>query len=992
MASGVTGSRFVGRQPELGRLHRVLLSSSAGEPTMVLVAGEAGIGKSRLVEEFAGQVDTNAQVLFGSCLRLSGGGLPYGPIVDALRGVARSLGHTEPDGPLGSPSDELTRLLPAATPSRSRAPVGEFARSRLFELVLRFLDRLAQERPVVLAVEDIHWADRSTLDLLMFLVRMVRHERLMILATYRSDELHPRHRLQLALAELERCRNTVRLELTSFDREDMGLLLAGILGQPPSPATVQHIFARSDGNAFLAEELLAANDPQCGQALPRRLQDFLLARIATLAEDTRHVLRLIATVGRPTEHQLLAAAAQLPEDRLLAAAREAVDRQVLRAEGDQYGFRHVLLQQAVYAELLPGERVRFHRAVARALAEDSQASALRKTSMELAHHWYEARDYRQALTASIAAARAAVDVYGFSEAHHQYERALSLWPQVPDAHRHASLTLPNLRLAAAEAARWAGLPDQAATLTQEALAELEAQLPPTPAAILHAQLAEYQDEAGNTKAALAAYEEASRLVADEAASAEKARVLAGHGTELMRQNKYSASRVICEQAIAVARAAGALAEEGRALNTLGCDLSGLGDPDAGIAALRHALRLSEAAGNTEDLHRAYYNLSVVLWLDAGRPHEALETSLRGLEQLREQGLELALPSSLLRGTLARQLWDLGRWEQAEDLLREEVPRELPPGWALDRQLLAGRLHMTRGRFELANEQAARLAEQSLDPVLDVCLQAYRAELATLQLDYPTARSAVAKALQHVADSEQSFDAIWLCSIGLRATADAAERARDRRAPASALADVQSTGERLLVTARQSLVTAGPNLPEAAAHAATCEAEFTRMDLRSDPELWADVITKWDGLSRPYEAAYARWRQAEALLAARAPKAAASALRQAHQTTVQLGEKPLRQEVERLAQRARIDLMPRANPKDITTPSSPATQHGLTGREQQVLQYLIEGRTNRQIARALFISEKTASVHVSNIMSKLDATNRSEAAAIAHRLRLLEPDA
>jgi predicted ATPase/DNA-binding CsgD family transcriptional regulator len=992
MAGGITGGSFVGRQPELGRLHRLLRSSSAGEPTMVLVAGEAGIGKTRLVEEFAGQVDTRAQVFVGRCLRLSGSGLPYGPIVDALRGVTRSLGHTGPDGLRRSPSDELTRLLPAATPSWSRAPVGEFARSRLFELVLRFLDRLAQERAVVLIVEDVHWADRSTLDLLMFLVRMVGHERLMILATYRSDELHPRHPLQLALAELERCRNTVRLELAPFDRDDLGRLLAGILGRPPSPATIEHIFARSDGNAFLAEELLAADEAHRGQALPHRLQGFLLARIAALGADTQHVLRVVATVGRPTEHQLLAAAAQLPEDRLLAAAREAVDRQVLRAEGDQYGFRHVLLQQAVYAELLPGERVRFHRAVARALADDPQAGALRKTSMELAHHWYVARDYRRALTASIAAARAAVAAVGFSEAYHQYERALDLWQRVPDAHQHAGLTLPDLRLEAAEAARWAGLPDQAATLTQDALAELEAQLAPTSTAILHAQIAEYQNEAGNAKAALAAYEEASRLVANEAASAEKARVLAGHGTELMRQNRYSASRAICEQAIAVARSVGALAEEGRALNTLGCDLSGLGDPDAGIAALRHALRMSEAAGNTEDLHRAYYNLSIVLWLDAGRPQEALEATLQGLEQLRELGLELALPSSLLRGTLARQLWDLGRWEEAEDLLREELLRELPPGWALDWQLLAGRSHMARGRFELASEQAARLAEQSLDPMLDLCAQAYLAELATLQLDYPTARSAVVKALRHVAESEQPFDAIWLCSIGLRATADAAERARDRRTPADALADLQSTGEQLLATARESLVKAGPNLPEAAAHAATCEAEFTRMELRSDPQSWADVISNWEELSRPYEVAYARWRQAEALLAAREPKAAASALRQAHQTTVRLGEQPLRQEIERLGKRARIDLTPRPSPKGGTTRSSPATRHGLTRREQEVLQHLIEGRTNRQIARALFISEKTASVHVSNIMSKLGAANRSEAAAIAHRLRLLDSNA
>jgi DNA-binding CsgD family transcriptional regulator len=182
------------------------------------------------------------------------------------------------------------------------------------------------------------------------------------------------------------------------------------------------------------------------------------------------------------------------------------------------------------------------------------------------------------------------------------------------------------------------------------------------------------------------------------------------------------------------------------------------------------------------------------------------------------------------------------------------------------------------------------------------------------------------------------------------------------------------------------------LPEAAAQAAACEAEFTRLKLRSDSQQWAAVVAKWDALSRPYEVAYARWRQAEALLAAKAPRAAARVLRQAHDATVQLGEQPVRQEIERLAQRARIDLMLPTATVDKVAPRTAATRHGLTSREQEVLQHLLEGRTNRQIARTLFITEKTASVHVSNIMSKLGAANRSEAAAIAHRLRLLEPNA
>ena len=519
-------------------------STAAGEPATWFIAGEAGVGKTRLVEEFADQVSQKAAVLFGRCLQLSGGGLPYGAIVDALRGLTRSPGPANLEQLIGPASDDLRRLLLGVTPTPSTQPVSEFARSRLFESILRFLDRLAQEQPVVLIIEDVHWADRSTLDLLMFLVRMVRHERLLVVATYRSDELHPQHPLQPALAELDRSRRLERLELGPFNREDLGLLLGGILGRPPSPATVQRILARSGGNAFLAEELLAAETDQPGQELPRRLQGILLARVAGLAEDTRHVLRLTATVGRPVEHHLLAAAAQLPEPRVLAATREAVDRQVLRTERDAYGFRHVLLQQAVYGELLPGERVRLHAAVARALTDEPHADVRRQSPAELAHHWYVARDYPRALIASIAAARAAAEIYGSIEAHHQYERVFTLWDPVSDAPERTGLSLADLRVEAAEAARWAGSPARAATLLQETLADLEGHMQPARAGFLRARLAECRSEAGDSKAALATYEEASRLVANEPASAQKARVLAGHATELMRHGQFSASRAL----------------------------------------------------------------------------------------------------------------------------------------------------------------------------------------------------------------------------------------------------------------------------------------------------------------------------------------------------------------------------------------------------------------------------------------------------------------
>jgi DNA-binding CsgD family transcriptional regulator/tetratricopeptide (TPR) repeat protein len=999
MTVRVRSARLVGRTLELARLDEARQEAAAGVPAAVVIGGEAGVGKSRLVQEFVARArEQGARTLAGACIQLSRGGLPYGPIVEALRGLPRLLGPAALRELLGPPHDELVRLVPGLeppAPGELERRAGRFGQVRLFEQLLRLLGRLGEPAPVVVVVEDLHWADASTRDLLAFLARNLRSERVVLVATYRTDDLHTGHPLPALLAELDRNRRVEHLQLARFDREELAELLGGILGMPPAPETVQRIFSQSEGNAFFTEELVAAGNGRARGPLPPRLQGLLLARAATLTDDARHVLRVAATIGRKATHDLLASASQLAEPRLLAAIREAIDRQLLVAEDDTYWFRHVLLQEAVYGDLLPGERRRLHAVVARALAMNTSAGVPPEAAAELSHHWHAARRSPQALTASIAAARAAVDIHGFTEAHHQYERACTLWEQVPDAPERTGMTLSDLRLKAAEAARWAGRPSRGATLLQATLADLGAQVDPVHEGLVLAQLAECQSEAGEAKAALVAYEEASRLVAGRPPSAGKARILAGHGTELMRQAQYSASRTICEQAIATARAADALAEEGRALNTLGCDLAVLGDPEAGVAALRQALRLSEAAGNLDDLQRAYYNLGVLLRCDAGRPHEALQVIQCGLEMLRDVGLELSTHSSLLRIELATHLWDLGRWQEAEALIGEELTRELSGFWAFHLQVVAGRVQLGRGRLDLAREHyetAVRMVEQLSDPLSDAALHGYLAELAMAEGDYPTAQSAVARAIQALADSEQHADTIRICGLGLRAAADAAERAHDRPAAPSVAPDIEATGSQLLATARRLLARVGTRNPEARAQLASCEAEFMRLQRRSDPGQWAALADSWDALAQPLQVSYARWRQAEAMLTSKASKAAAAGvLRQGHRAASELGARPLQHEIERLARRARIDLQAQSPKPDQAEASTPAARLGLTPREREVLQHLVEGRTNRQIARALFISEKTASVHVSNIMTKLGAANRLEAAAIAHRLRLADAD-
>jgi DNA-binding CsgD family transcriptional regulator/tetratricopeptide (TPR) repeat protein len=997
MTGLVTSTNFVGRDQELGRLRRGLQSAATGTPGVLLVAGEAGVGKTRLVQEFAGRVGDEAQVLLGSCVNVSGGGLPYGPIVDALRAPIRTPDPAISQALVGTVLGELTSMAPATAPPSVQDPtelVGEYARARLFELVLRLLNRLGEQAPVVVVLEDLHWADRSTLDLLVFLARVVRQERLLLVATYRSDELPASHPLHAVVADLDRNRHVEHLQLSRFERQETAALLHGILGRPPLPETVERIFLQSQGNAFFAEELMAATSEQSDPHRSARLQGLLLARIAPLQEDTQQVLRLAATVRRPVTHQLLATASQLAEEQLLAAIREAVDQQVLLSEQDAYAFRHVLLQEAVYDQLLPGERQWLHRAVACALGQDSLAASHPGAAVELSHHWYATHDYPQALRASITAARTAADVYGFTEARHQYERALTLWAQVPEAHQCAGVAFPELLVEAAETAHWVGASDRAAVLTRMALAEVGPGVEATRVAVLQARLADYLWEAGDGKAAVTAYEEGHRLIANDPPSADKARVLAAYAKALMEQGQYQASRIRCEEAVAVARSVGARAQEGHALVTLGCDLWLLGHLEAGIAALQQGRALAEEAGTFEDILRAYSNLSAGLGSVAGGLEDALEVSRQGLARLGELGLELALPGNVVRGDMAWTLWLLGDWRQAEELASDVLMRELHSRWALHMQLTLGRIYMARGQFDLAQakgEIAVRITEELTESAF---VQQYLAELATWQGDYGSARSAVARGLRDLAGSEETSVALWLCNTGLRAEADAAQQAHDRR-NAAEFADIRVTGERLLVQARELLAGVGHegSLFDGSAEATGCEAEFSRLERPSDPQSWAAAVAAWDGLPRPYNAAYARWRQAEALLAAKAPKKAAGVLRRAHQAATNLEARPLQREIEGLARRARIDLQmrPLKPQPERAQSSSPATQVGLTPREQEVLRHLVEGRTNRQIARALFISEKTASVHVSNIMGKLAAANRSEAAAIAHRLRLLEPN-
>jgi ATP/maltotriose-dependent transcriptional regulator MalT len=918
--------------------------------------------------------------------------------VEALRPLVGVLDPEELERVLGGARAELARLVPQlGGPAGGRQAETPLAPTRLFELLLGVLHRLAERGPVLLVVEDLHWADQSTRDLVGFLVRNLRGGVALVL-TYRSDELYRRHPLRPFLAELDRSGRVERLELGRLGRRELGELLAGILGQPAPPPLVGEVLARSEGNPFFAEELLAAHLE--GTRLPSLLRELVLARVHALSEAAQRVLETAAVAGTRVDHQLLAAVVGLDTEQLVWLLREAVGRHVLAVDqaGDAYAFRHALVQEAIYDDLLPVQRGPLHAAYARALERrivqrDHPAADRGGTAAELgqlAYHWYAAHDLGQALLASVQAGQAAEAASALTEAMGHYERALELWDQAPEAAARSPLDRGALAHRAAEAANLAGCDDHALALGRLALDRVDAVAEPLRAGALLERLARYHWTAADTPRAMVAVERAVAIIPPEPPSEELARALAAHGQLLMLLGRHAEARARGEEAVAVARQVGARAVEGHALTTLGTCLGILGHVEEGVADLEQGRHIARELANVDDLGRTHANLATVLDM-AGRPADAVEVFLAGVETVRRVGALGRFGPNLLPDA-ANSLLSLGRRAEAERLLDQVLDLDLrSPGLRARTLTVRGTLRMRTGDLAGAQadlEQVLAEAPAPLDPQNATPVFAGLAEATLWDGRLAEARAAVADGLEVLTAAEEPYWTTELCRTGLAVAAALAELARARHADADERA-ARELADDLVDRARAA--TAAPDVlatPAVAANQLTAEAEWSRAAGPGDPERWAAAAEAWEALGYPWQAGYARWRQAEALLARGAPRPdAAAALAGARDLAGRLGARLLTAEIDALARRARIELdQPDEEAPDGQAPAA-TDELGLTPREREVLALVADGRTNRQIAEALFISDKTASVHVSNILAKLGVANRGEAAAVAHRLRL-----
>jgi DNA-binding CsgD family transcriptional regulator len=998
----VLGRRaFVGRQREVARLATILDAVLAGGGRTLVLGGEAGVGKTRLLQRFEDEVADRARVVEGACLEAPDGSLPYGPFVEMLRDLVRATPAAELAAFLGPGRAELTRLLPELAPRAADVRTANggdpTAQVRLFELILGLFERLASARPLVIVVEDAQWADPSTRELLGFLSRALRDAPALIVVTLRTDaQGGPVGNLSF-IAELERDDQVERLDLLPFARDEVMEQLGSLMDEPPERGLVDRLYARSDGNPFFVEELVLAGATD-ERDVPPILRDILSARIGSLSPGARDVLRVAAAAGRRIDDELLGAAMGLSPRELATSLREAVDSGILVRSrvGDETvsSFRHGLLQEVVDAELFPAERAALHGAFAQALETRRAVGDQSVSVAEIARHWDGARQAGRALGPTVEAALAAERVYAWPEALRLWQRARELLERVPDGETVTGMPTPDLLARAAECALLAGDYGAAVELGRAALGLLDAGREPVRAGVLHNRLRWYLWEAGDRRGAAASVAEALRLIPAEPPSAERARAVAQQAGVLLFAGRHDESIAAARDALAMAREVDSPGEAALSLGILGWNLAALGDVDGGLAQFREGQAIAGGIDSVEAVALAATNL-VALLDRVGRSTDELDAALEGYRLSDRLGIGRTY-GALLLGYAARAEVALGRWDDAERSSSLGLHTAASDRAELWLSINRARLLSFRGQFAEAAvllRRATTIADRRNGTEFRSALLAAEAELAVWSGDAPAARQAAAAGLALVAGGEPPDPALaWLAALAVRAEADAAARSRAAgqtpRPPDPQLLQVEGAIAEALAN-RPELAVGG----RGASIVALLRAEQTRVAGTSDPRAWAAVVDAFDLLGRPFHAAYGRFRQAEAILATRGDRGeAAGLLRAARAVARDLAAAPLRDAIDALARQARLDGSgPDATGAvSATARAEPGAPYGFTARESEVLGLVAEGWTNQQIADALFITRKTASVHVSNILGKLAVGTRGEAAAMAHRLGLTDP--
>jgi DNA-binding CsgD family transcriptional regulator/tetratricopeptide (TPR) repeat protein len=955
------GEIFVGRRGELAQLASAGAEiAGSGRGQMVVIAGDAGVGKSRLVHEFLDRASRDGwTTAAGGCVDVAAGALTYAALIEILRHLDRDLGRDAMAELAGAGIDDLAPLLPGASGGQPGAG------GRLLERTLDFLVRLGGVAPAVVVVEDLHWADSSTRDLISFLARNIHAARMLLIATYRADDLHRRHPLKSLLAELERSDGSW-IRLTGLARGDVAELVANAA----AVADVSLLLDRTGGNPFFVEELLAASTPAA--SLPEGLRELLLARLHDLPDSTLAVLRPASVLGQGFSEDLLGAAAALPPPEIEDALRLAVDHNILRATAGELRFRHDLMREAIYNDLLPAQRHRLHVAAATAIeADDTIIDPPGARWGVLALHWKSAGDRVRALGASIQAAQWANLVGAPSEAADHLETALVLWEQTPPE-SHPDGTDRAALLEQAAAARFsAGQALRARTLAEAAVTELADSDDVERVALAHLQAGTYSRVAGDAVAGAEAFQRAVGLLADHPPTPVKAVVMARYAGFLMVGQRVRPGLVAVEAALDLARRTGSRRVEGHALGTKGALLADIGRLTEGLQLLHDSSEIAREVGHADDLARAFQNLTYVQ-LFAGLADEALAAADAGLQLVRRLGTMLSSGIGITEHQ-AEAVVRVGRWDDALALL-DAFPYDALEGSTLV-SFAAPRfdVFVRRGDLDAAARTLAPAMERAAamdDAQFGANTRIRAAQLAIAAGHIDDARTHISAAL---AISDRCDDMIYApkaCSVGISAEA---------ACPNPDLDTVEALTTRLSGIEAMARSFGGQLLAEPAAFVAMAHAEARELNGGPQPGPWQAAAKAWNHCGDQYWAAVCKFRTADAILRTKGDRSVAARIAaEALAAARSLGAAPLAADLEVLNRRGRLTAG--------SIREDPLRRLGLTQREAEVIDFLVEGRTNRQIGEAMFISEKTVSVHVTNLLRKLGVGSRTEAAEMSRRLR------
>ena len=995
-----SGIPLVARADEMRRLRAAFAEAERGEAGAVLVSGDAGVGKTRLLSELADHAaGRGALVLIGRCLDVREGGLPYLPFAEALSPLSADEDPVVAEAVRLRPA--LARLLPQGAmppvpggeylvpdtsgerdvPYRVR-PEQDLGQLQLFDAVLGVLTQLAGHRPVVLVLEDLHWADSSSRNLLSFLLNRLRGQRLLVIASYREEDVHRRHPVRAMLVELVRLPAVGQIELRPFGTAEARAFVEALADGPVSPEILARIAERSEGNPFFAEELMAAG-LEC-EDLPAGLAEVLLSRLERLSPETRRVVRTISAAGDSVAHAALAEVTGQDELALDEALREAVQHHVLVIERGAYTFRHALLQEAVYADLLPGERVRLHAAYAARIERMPQG---RGHDAKLAYHSLRSRDLKTALPALLSAADEAERLGAPGAGLRHVEQALEIWDAVPEADRPADISELRLLQEASYFAGTSGEPERAIAYARSSVQLLKRGVPVERAAKTWRRLAEaLLNTEGTLDEALDAINRAWELVSASEPSKTRAWVLATRAAILRSAGQYEDSSWNAHTAVADARAVGATGAEAAALVTLGALADSADDPAEARARLREAAGKAAGSGALNVELRAIGFLGFS-YEDLGEYGPAMDIYRRGIERAEQTGLTWSLYGLEMRARYLTLRYLSGDWPAMASMdapargVSSLVAARMTSSWLP--------FAVARGRVDTAEKYLGELRPHwRAEPLTAIVSGATGAELAFWRKEYEHALAWVRKVIDFLVAFDEGYllATVRLGALGVEAAAAWAASAR-RHGDLGVAEQAAAAGRKLIEHVRYARTQGKPRArtlgPEGRAWLARAEAAASGLDGAADPSLWAAAVEAFD-YGAVYEQAICRLHHAEALLAAQGdPGLAAKELLAAHDLADRLRAEPLRDAVRELARRARVEI-PGVEPK---TPPRP-TVDPLTERERAVLERVALGRTNKQVGEELYISEKTVSVHLSRVMAKLGANRRAEAVAIAYDRGLL----